>query len=38
MSDPDECDEDADNASVSEDKDDGYDDDWDSEVEKVYRG
>ena len=38
MNDPDECDEGTDNASDSGDKDDGYDDDWDSEVEKLYRG
>lgn len=38
MSNADECDEDTDNSSNPRDKDDGYDDGWDSEVEKVYRG
>ncbi|KAH6640297.1 putative peptidase family-domain-containing protein [Chaetomium tenue] len=38
MSDPDESDEDTDNSSNSGDKDEGYDDGWDSEVERMYRG
>lgn len=38
MSNPDECDEDTEGSSDSGDKDDGYDDGWDSDVERVYRG